>query len=370
MTSAACSSFVSRMRRANTAGRSARKPAACQNRSMIRAPRRLLVAVNPAASFGRNRAVGPAVVERLMRRGPRRVDAPRGELRAAAARGRVGLRAGRHRRARRGRRRRHGLARREPRRADGGAARHRRRGHGQRPRARARAAATTTRPRRTDALVAALDARAAHDRRRRDPPRRAPHVVRVRRLDGLRRRRERAREPDDAGPAARAGTRSPWCASSPRSGRARTRSRSTGFAASSGRCSSRWRTTRRSAAACASCRTPTSPTACSTCSSCIRCRASACCRVFPKVFAGEHADHPGGRVRTGEPGAHRGRRHRRLRRRRAHRLAADRRRGGARRALRVRLTGRRMPRAAPILRQPRACVILFKLSIRPHRLAA
>ena len=33
---------------------------------MIRAPRRLLVAVNPAASFGRNRAVGPAVVERLV----------------------------------------------------------------------------------------------------------------------------------------------------------------------------------------------------------------------------------------------------------------------------------------------------------------
>lgn len=33
---------------------------------MIHAPRRLLVAVNPAASFGRNRAVGPAVVERLV----------------------------------------------------------------------------------------------------------------------------------------------------------------------------------------------------------------------------------------------------------------------------------------------------------------
>ncbi|WP_395242844.1 diacylglycerol/lipid kinase family protein [Agromyces sp. MMS24-K17] len=32
---------------------------------MIPAPRRLLVAVNPLASFGRNRAVGPAVVERL-----------------------------------------------------------------------------------------------------------------------------------------------------------------------------------------------------------------------------------------------------------------------------------------------------------------
>lgn len=33
---------------------------------MIHAPRRLLVAVNPAASFGRNRTVGPAVVERLV----------------------------------------------------------------------------------------------------------------------------------------------------------------------------------------------------------------------------------------------------------------------------------------------------------------
>jgi diacylglycerol kinase (ATP) len=33
---------------------------------MTRAPRRLLVAVNPAASFGRNRAVGPAVAERLI----------------------------------------------------------------------------------------------------------------------------------------------------------------------------------------------------------------------------------------------------------------------------------------------------------------
>ncbi len=69
MTSAACSSFVSRMRRANTARRSARKPGACQNRSMHRAPRRLLVAVNPAASFGRNRAVGPAVAERLIAEG-------------------------------------------------------------------------------------------------------------------------------------------------------------------------------------------------------------------------------------------------------------------------------------------------------------
>src|SRR4029453_16906536 len=69
MTSAACSSFVSRMRRANTAGRQARKPVACQNRSMDRAPRRLLVAVNPAASFGRNRAVGPAVAERLIAEG-------------------------------------------------------------------------------------------------------------------------------------------------------------------------------------------------------------------------------------------------------------------------------------------------------------
>jgi diacylglycerol kinase (ATP) len=36
---------------------------------MHRAPRRLLVAVNPAASFGRNRAVGPAVVERLIDEG-------------------------------------------------------------------------------------------------------------------------------------------------------------------------------------------------------------------------------------------------------------------------------------------------------------
>jgi diacylglycerol kinase (ATP) len=33
---------------------------------MTPAPRRLLVAVNPAASFGRNRAVGPAVAERLI----------------------------------------------------------------------------------------------------------------------------------------------------------------------------------------------------------------------------------------------------------------------------------------------------------------
>lgn len=36
---------------------------------MDRAPERLLVAVNPAASFGRNRAVGPAVAERLVREG-------------------------------------------------------------------------------------------------------------------------------------------------------------------------------------------------------------------------------------------------------------------------------------------------------------
>ena len=36
---------------------------------MHRAPRRLLVAVNPAASFGRNRAVGPAVAERLIAEG-------------------------------------------------------------------------------------------------------------------------------------------------------------------------------------------------------------------------------------------------------------------------------------------------------------
>jgi diacylglycerol kinase (ATP) len=36
---------------------------------MTGAPQRLLVAVNPAASFGRNRAVGPAVVERLVQEG-------------------------------------------------------------------------------------------------------------------------------------------------------------------------------------------------------------------------------------------------------------------------------------------------------------
>jgi diacylglycerol kinase (ATP) len=36
---------------------------------MNRAHRRLLVAVNPAASFGRNRAVGPAVAERLIAEG-------------------------------------------------------------------------------------------------------------------------------------------------------------------------------------------------------------------------------------------------------------------------------------------------------------
>ena len=36
---------------------------------MDRAPRRLIVAVNPAASFGRYRAVGPAVAERLMAEG-------------------------------------------------------------------------------------------------------------------------------------------------------------------------------------------------------------------------------------------------------------------------------------------------------------
>ena len=36
---------------------------------MTRAPRRLLVAVNPSASFGRNRAVGPAVAERLIAEG-------------------------------------------------------------------------------------------------------------------------------------------------------------------------------------------------------------------------------------------------------------------------------------------------------------
>lgn len=36
---------------------------------MTRAPRRLIVAVNPAASFGRNRAVGAAVVERLVHEG-------------------------------------------------------------------------------------------------------------------------------------------------------------------------------------------------------------------------------------------------------------------------------------------------------------
>jgi diacylglycerol kinase (ATP) len=36
---------------------------------MTRAPRRLLLAVNPSASFGRNRAVGPAVAERLIAEG-------------------------------------------------------------------------------------------------------------------------------------------------------------------------------------------------------------------------------------------------------------------------------------------------------------
>lgn len=36
---------------------------------MPSAPRRLLVAINPAASFGRTRAVGPAVAERLVREG-------------------------------------------------------------------------------------------------------------------------------------------------------------------------------------------------------------------------------------------------------------------------------------------------------------
>ncbi|MDQ0892696.1 diacylglycerol/lipid kinase family protein [Agromyces ramosus] len=36
---------------------------------MTRPPRRLVVAVNPAASFGRNRAVGAAVVERLVHEG-------------------------------------------------------------------------------------------------------------------------------------------------------------------------------------------------------------------------------------------------------------------------------------------------------------
>jgi diacylglycerol kinase (ATP) len=36
---------------------------------MTPAPQRLLVAVNPVASFGRNTAVGPAVVERLVREG-------------------------------------------------------------------------------------------------------------------------------------------------------------------------------------------------------------------------------------------------------------------------------------------------------------
>jgi diacylglycerol kinase (ATP) len=57
------------MLRANTGHLSVRKPVACQNRTMTRAPRRLLVAVNPAASFGRNRAVGPAVAERLIAQG-------------------------------------------------------------------------------------------------------------------------------------------------------------------------------------------------------------------------------------------------------------------------------------------------------------
>ena len=36
---------------------------------MTRAPRRLLVAVNPSASFGRNRAVGPTVADRLISEG-------------------------------------------------------------------------------------------------------------------------------------------------------------------------------------------------------------------------------------------------------------------------------------------------------------
>jgi len=36
---------------------------------VTRAPRRIIVAVNPAASFGRNRAVGAAVVERLVHEG-------------------------------------------------------------------------------------------------------------------------------------------------------------------------------------------------------------------------------------------------------------------------------------------------------------
>ncbi|MDQ2661121.1 MAG: YegS/Rv2252/BmrU family lipid kinase [Actinomycetota bacterium] len=36
---------------------------------MYRAPRRMLLAVNPAASFGRNRSVGPAVAERLIAEG-------------------------------------------------------------------------------------------------------------------------------------------------------------------------------------------------------------------------------------------------------------------------------------------------------------
>ena len=71
--------------------------------------------------------------------------------------------------------------------------------------------------------------------------------------------------------------------------------------------------------------------------------------VFPKVFAGEHVDHPAVEFVQARRVRDRGRRHRRVRRRRAHRPAPDRRRGRARRALRVRLTGRRMPR------RPRFC---------------
>ena len=165
-------------------------------------PRRLLVAVNPAASFGRNRAVGAAVAERLHRRGPRGVDAPRGELRA-----RSGARP----------------SRRSSRATDGLVVVGRRR-HGRRS-----ASTSSRRPGVPLGIVAAGTgndlARGPRPAVRRSGGRRptpssaalarepraidagvirhggAAHVVRVRGLHGLRRGRERAREPDD--PAAR-----------------------------------------------------------------------------------------------------------------------------------------------------------------------
>jgi diacylglycerol kinase (ATP) len=86
------------MRRANTGRLSVRKPVACQNRSMTRAPRRLLVAVNPAAAFGVNRAVGPAVAERLIMEGyevvmlrEANVELLRREVESAFAQGTDGL---------------------------------------------------------------------------------------------------------------------------------------------------------------------------------------------------------------------------------------------------------------------------------------